>query len=555
VISNGRKQGDSAMFAVIYIPNFALQAALRHEPELTRRAVALVDESLPKPAIVQLTAPARMAGVCAGLTSTQAMARCRDIIIKSRSPAQENAAADALLQSAYLFSPCVEATAPGVCTLDLKGQSHRGDQRFAQQILAVLDQLHLKARIGVAPTPAVALHAARHALECAQPCPQEPTAETNNVSGNAAHTPLPFLCVHDSPSFLSTLPIESLEPSLQLLDILEKWGIRNIGAFIALGKDALAERLGSEALELFQRASPTQTRPLKLSHPPEIFHEAFEFENEIESLEPLLFILRRFIEQIALRLALASFAAEEVFLRLILSDETKYERPFKIPAPTANGDVLFRILYTHLENLRTEHPIKALYLRATPCRPHREQFNLFDCTLRDPNHFYETLARLTALLGPDRVGIPMAEASHRPDAFRLDPVDFTPPGPRASARLTRRTPGRLQSIPHPPNTPRSKPSEPQAPAAITSPRCGLSLRRFRPPLPAQVELRGQRPRRLRSALAHGDIHRASGPWLSSGQWWDNQLWQRDEWDVQTTTGRLYRLFCEHGNWFLEGVYD
>src|SRR4051812_5556355 len=166
---NGRRQDNWPMFAVIYIPNFALQAALRHEPELARRAVALVDESLPKPVIVQLTGPARMAGVCAGLTSTQAMARCREIIIKSRSPPQESAAADALLQSAYLFSPSVEATAPGVCTLDLKGQANTGDERLARQILVLLEQLHLNARIGVAPTPAVALHAARHALERGQP--------------------------------------------------------------------------------------------------------------------------------------------------------------------------------------------------------------------------------------------------------------------------------------------------------------------------------------------------------------------------------------------------
>jgi len=111
----------------------------------------------------------------------------------------------------------------------------------------------------------------------------------------------------------------------------------------------------------------------------EIFEETFDFENEIESLEPLLFILRRFIEQIALRLTLSSFAAEEIFLRLTLSQGSQYERAFKIPAPTTNVNVLFRVLFTHLENLKTEHPIKTLYLRANPCRPASEQFGLFDC--------------------------------------------------------------------------------------------------------------------------------------------------------------------------------
>src|SRR3954462_5831973 len=102
------------MFAVIYIPDFFLQAALRHEPELTTRPVALVDESLPKPVIVQLTKAARMTGVYEGLTSTQGMARCREIIIKARSATQETTATDTLLQCAYRVSPYVELTAPGI---------------------------------------------------------------------------------------------------------------------------------------------------------------------------------------------------------------------------------------------------------------------------------------------------------------------------------------------------------------------------------------------------------------------------------------------------------
>src|SRR5690348_6009792 len=104
------------MFAVIFIPNFSLQAVLRHEPELRRRAVALVDPKATKPILVQLTTPARAFGVCEGLTPSQAMARCAELIIKPRSTAQEESATEVLLQTAYAFSPNIESTAPGVCT-------------------------------------------------------------------------------------------------------------------------------------------------------------------------------------------------------------------------------------------------------------------------------------------------------------------------------------------------------------------------------------------------------------------------------------------------------
>src|SRR3989442_15196767 len=83
-----------AMFAVIFIPDLHLQAALRPEPELHSRPVALIDGASPKPVILQLTQAARDAGVREGMTLTQALARCPNILIKARSAAQENAAAD-----------------------------------------------------------------------------------------------------------------------------------------------------------------------------------------------------------------------------------------------------------------------------------------------------------------------------------------------------------------------------------------------------------------------------------------------------------------------------
>src|SRR5881394_2080532 len=116
-----RLDEEVPMFAVIFIPNFSLQAVLRHEPDLRGRAIALVDPGLPKSLIVQLSLAARDCGVCEGLTASQATARCAELIIKSRALPLEKSANEILLQTAYAFSPNIESTAPGVCTMELKG--------------------------------------------------------------------------------------------------------------------------------------------------------------------------------------------------------------------------------------------------------------------------------------------------------------------------------------------------------------------------------------------------------------------------------------------------
>src|SRR6266404_360622 len=83
----------------------------------------------------------------------------------------------------------------------------------------------------------------------------------------------------------------------RILQILHKWGIHALGQFASLDKEDLNARLGPEAVRLWKRANGKSTRLLKLVQPPESFVESFEFEHEVETVEPLLFMLRRFLQQ------------------------------------------------------------------------------------------------------------------------------------------------------------------------------------------------------------------------------------------------------------------
>jgi protein ImuB len=308
----------------------------------------------------------------------------------------------------------------------------------------------------------------------------------------------------------------------EIFAVLHKWGIHTVGQLAALDKEQLAARLGPKAIRMWERANGRSSRLLKLIRPPESFQESFEFEREIETVEPLLFMLRRFLEQLAMRLAAIYLVAKELTLRITFENKQIYERIFKIPQPTNDVDLLFRMLQTHLENFRSEHPIIAVALSAEPIKPAGEQFGLFETTLRNPHQLSETLARLTALLGSDRIGIPVPEETHRPDAFRMQPFAWN--------GLPAHPIGRMP-MPRP------------------------ALRRFRPAVSASVLRDENKPVHIRSAESSGKIIAQRGPYLLSGNWWDEKSWRRAEWDLQLKNGELVRAHEHHGVWKIDGIYD
>jgi protein ImuB len=292
----------------------------------------------------------------------------------------------------------------------------------------------------------------------------------------------------------------------QIIAILHKWGVHTLGELAALERDQLAARLGPKAVRLWEEANGKSSRLLRLVRPAEVFAELIEFENEIETVEPLLFVLRRFLEQLTLRLAALYLGAKEITLRLTFADKSRYEHRFQIPDPSNSVEILFRLLQTHLENFRAEHPIIAVALEAEGVKPSRQQFNLFETPLRDPSRLEETLTRLTGLLGAERVGRPVLENSHRPDSFHLEPFSWE-----------------LSDSPN-----------------ESTPMIGPALRRFRGEFPPLLEER---------------VAARQGPYLASGNWWDEKEWKRAEWDLELESGIVCRARERADAWQVDGIYD
>ena len=307
-----------------------------------------------------------------------------------------------------------------------------------------------------------------------------------------------------------------------ILQILHKWRIHTLSEFAALDKEQIGLRLGPEAIHLWERAQGKTTRLLKLTLPPESFEETFEFENEIETTEPLLFMLRRFLQQLSRRLGALYLVAKELTLRLTFTNKSSYERCFKIPEPTNDIEVLFRMLHTHLEQFKSECPIVAVSLTAQPVKPSHQQFGLFETALRNPTQLYGTLSRLRGLLGNERVVTPVLEETHRPDAFRIEPFSW-----QLDETLVEQ--GDLTQSP--------------------------ALRRFRFSAPASVFSQANEPVHLESTSVSGTVTDRKGPYHLSGDWWDKKAWKRMEWDLELETGTLCRCHAHGKTWEVDGIYD
>ena len=526
------------MFATLYIPDFHLQSQLRLRPEWRDLPVALLEgpqdltaKERGKSRIFQLTQEAKLHGVSPGITATRAQAKCPRVLLVPRQPEDEEAAREALWECAAEITRDFEASGPGLVTLGLHGV-RQDVQKLASGRIDWLRRLGLRAQMGLADNPDLAFLAARLA---------------NPVflfSGTSTQ-------IHEQ---LAPLPVTALQPPPDWLRLFQLWGIQTVGDLGALPRHELVERLGPSAGRCWDQAHGCSRRLLRLVRAPEVYRESMDLEIPTDSTEPLLTLLHRFLERISARLTSAHVAAGSMELVLTLENSPTHRRTFRIPEPAREVEVLFRILQTHLERFKSPSPVVAIALEAFPTRGLNGQTQLFARSWKDSNRLADTLARVEALLGTERVGTPQGGLSHRPDSFRMHPfsLDASP----HSDQIPKPSPPSLTGVPP---GPLPLTGVPPGPLPLTGVPPGPPLRRFRPRRPivvtTEVCKNVARPSVIRSGCLQGTLSAQNGPWTSSGDWWQAMNWQREEWDVRHESGACYRLALEGGKWFAEGVYD
>jgi len=522
--------GLSMLIACIFVPSFAVQASLRTEPADKRlacsnRPFAVLDgpESLPR--VFASNERARLAGIEPGITKAQA-AQCPGIILRKRNPKQEQSAQDALIDCALQFSPKVESTAQGVVCLDIKGT----ERIFGppQKLLRML--AHHAARLGLEVNVAAAAN-----RDTAMLAAKGFTGTTLIPKGSEADC-------------LAQLPIDVLPLSEAQVEILDAWGIRRCRDLALLPPVPLVERLGQSGLHLQRLAHGEGTATLVPVDPPLRFEESLELEDPVEDLASLGFILNRLLNQIGARLASRALATDELRLCLQLDihpdRDTRSEHKKKVPdcwihtlnlsVSTQDTKVLLKLLQLDLAQHNPGAAVKGVAIEARPARQRSTQTALFSPGAPEPEKLEVTLARIRGVVGEadergrGKVGTAEVLHSHKPDDFRM--TSFTP---KEEKRMAFRDDVRSATV---------------------------TMCMFRPALRANVRCLAGKPVFISFDEVSSEIICAGGPWITSGNWWKNEEWRREEWDITVRLRGgmgLYRIVRDlrQNAWYVEGLYD
>jgi protein ImuB len=349
--------------------------------------------------------------------------------------------------------------------------------------------------------------------------------------------------------------------------------VRNCEALTALPVLELSERLGQEGVRLHELARGVSARSLALAEPVLFFEEEMELEDSVAELEPLAFLLGRLLDQLCARLAARSLVASVIQVRFDL--EPSFEKDFRLlsadslrkdapktyrkilalPVPMRDSKMLLKLLRLHLQSDPPLAPILKITMAADPARPRIAQGGLFLPASPDPEKLELTVARIANLVGDANIGSPESVDTHRPDEFRMSRFATSRGAARIRRENGRRTNRKSGAVP------------------------AIAFRVFRPSVPASVELCEGRPVRVGFRGMRGDVVAASGPWRTSGDWWREDGWQQDEWDLEIRfhfvprsldrlnkndknskalqQGGLYRFYYDSilQNWFVRGMYD
>lgn len=544
---------------VVWCPDWPLTAA-GVPPD--RPAVVLAAER-----VVVCSAAARAFGVRVGIRRREAQARCPELETLPADPARDARGFGPVVAAAVALVPHLEVVRPGLLALAVRGPARAfgGEEQVAARLAAEVDAAVAavvaaladdgevvaapRTRVGVADTRFAAVLAARRAdLDAAPPLVAVP------VGGDAAFlAPLAITTlVHGAGTAGVGATRDEAAAIDELVELLRRLGIRDLGTLATLPATSVADRFGSIGLRAHRQAQGRdERRVVALDALPD--HEVrVELEEPAAQVEAIAFAARRPAEALVERLTRLGLTCTLLAIEAETDHAEQLARRWRATDGFTPALVVDRVRW-QLDgwlsgSAGAPQPTAGIVLlRLTPVEvvDGGQQASLLNEAPPTSPQVVQAVTRLQGMLGPDAVlvGVP---------AGGRDPASWVVPVPWGEHEAARHPVARATDRPWPGHLPSPAPATvpPRRPDAevvdVTGTPVGVSGRGevTAPPVRVRVD---DGPWR--------QIIGWAGPWPADERWWEATGRRRARFQVATDDGAAWLLALERGRWQAEAIYD
>lgn len=345
--------------------------------------------------IIQANTAAIRGGVSAGMRLAGAQAVLPGLRVRERDPDAEAALLEQLSSWALQFSNDISPVPPNGLLVEIGGSLRyfRGLERLRGRIQHALASLGHGARLGIAPTPTAA-----------------------RLRAMAGHE-RPVLTPAELEEAMPELPVSVLSLTRAQHEALSALGIETLGDCLALPRDGLARRFGTELVDELDRALGRIPDPSPRWQPPVYYTERLELPAEVTNTDHLVFAFSRLISGLCGFLRGRESATQKLAFRLEHHDQAPTPFTLGLVTPSRDADHLFDLLRHRLERIRLPAAVTAIELdcRDIQSLPPAERA-LFDGPGDQTDRSDDGLInRLVARLGEQRIQGLGAHPEHRPE--------------------------------------------------------------------------------------------------------------------------------------------
>lgn len=323
------------------------------------------------------------------------------------------------------------------------------------------------------------------------------------------------------PDSFQKLPLRDLEIEQDTLNVFHDLGFRRVEDLLAVPRDELIKRYGSEFEKVVKTIEQHGERLLTPNVKENHVAWAYDLDFPVEDFEQLIFILNHGLDKIFAEVGHHGFSTEHLDITFRLQNKTGRDYEIKTSFPTLDKNFWLKLINLRISMDPPEAGIMAFRVTAYFTKPRPAQRGLYAVSRPEPESLLLTVGKLKKLVGEDNVGVPVILNQRIAQPFALD-ADALPKGKEK--------------------------------IEVHDTNSVIAFSYFHPPISAEVLVRDKRLIFIRTRLFAGHVREYSGVWKSNSKWWDRS-WKTQEWDVEIDGHGVYRLCKVENDWFIAGEYD